>query len=137
MSRCPPTSLTGTLHRGLIIQSHFQAGNLISQLLFILSVTSVEEFISFSVEGDIFILLVWVATKAYNTRCCSRRQAIISHPQGYWSSGERCHLAGLCFSFSLHAGLHVSLGRVEPHSLRQQVHGYFSSKEESHRSSIS
>lgn len=101
MSRSPPSSCTGTLHRGLILQSHLQAGNLISQLLFISSMTSMEEFISFAVEGDIFILLVWVATKVYNTRCCSSRQAIISHPQGYSSAGEGWHLAGLCFSFSL------------------------------------
>lgn len=73
MSRSRATSLTGTLDRGLIIQSHFQAGNLISQLLFIFSRTSVEELISFSVEGDVFILLFWVVTKVYATRCCSSR----------------------------------------------------------------
>jgi len=67
MSGFPPSSLTGTLHRGLIMQSHLQAGNLISQLHFILSMTSMEEFISFSVEGDVFILLVWVATEVYIT----------------------------------------------------------------------
>lgn len=134
MSRSPPSNLTGMLHRGLIVQSHFQAGNLISQLLFILSVTSMEKFSSFSVEGDILILLVWVATKVHNTRWCSSRQALISHPQGYSSNGERCHLAGLCFSFPLHAGLpYVSLGRVRPQSSLQQVHDYFSSKEESHK----
>lgn len=53
--------------QALITQSRFQTGNLISQLLFILSVTFMEKFISFSVEANIFILLVWVAQK-YRTQ---------------------------------------------------------------------
>lgn len=125
MSRSPPSSFTGT-----VIQSHFQSGNLISHLILSLPVTSSKNFISFPVEWEIFILLFCVATKAYTTRCCSSRQARISHPQGSLWNGGNMAPAGTCSCSPLPAGLRCfSLGRVRPWGLCRQVRHYFSSKE--------
>lgn len=85
----------------------------------------------FAMEGDIYF-------SCLGSNKSSSRQAIISHPQGSLPNGGRCHLAGLCWGFSQHTALLcVSLGRAEPHGWLQQVYGYFSSKGESHRSTIS
>lgn len=133
-----PNSLTGTLHRGLAVRSHLQAVtlNFSAALHFIADIY--RKMYHFLPWREIFILVVWAATKAYNRRWCSSRQAIISHPQDYSPNGGRCHLAGLCWGFSQHTALLcVSLGRAEPHGWLQQVYDYFSSKGESHRSTIS
>lgn len=133
-----PNSFTGMLHRGLAVRSHLQAAtrNFSAALHFIADMY--RKMYHFLPWRETFILVVWAATEVYNRRWCSSRQAIISHPQGYSPNEGRCHLASLCWGFSQHTALLcVSLSRVEPHRLLQQVYDYFSSKGESHRSTIS
>lgn len=103
-------------------ESNFSAAPQLSRDIF-------QEFYQFFC-GARDILLFCIATKAYTTRCCSSRQARISHLQGFLSNVGNMAPAGTCFCSPLPAGLRcVSLGRVRRWGLCQQVRDYFSSKE--------
>lgn len=96
--------------------SCLQAGALSFSALLHL-IIDIYRFLFFFLWREPFISVVWEAAKVYNRRYCCSRWAILSCPQGYPPNGERCHLIGLCMSFSQHMVLlFVSLGRVGLHS---------------------